>query len=86
PSSIVVGGGLAGFGNLFIGAIRESIIHRSLHLATYELNVCISELKDKSGPVGAGTLILDHIFSSEEFPHTIQRMLQNTTPSAAAAS
>ncbi|MFO7729369.1 MAG: ROK family transcriptional regulator, partial [Spirochaetia bacterium] len=56
PSSIVVGGGLSGFGNLFIGAIRESIIRRSLHLATYELNVCISELKQKSGPTGAGTL------------------------------
>ncbi|MFW6274649.1 MAG: ROK family transcriptional regulator [Spirochaetota bacterium] len=83
PSSIVVGGGLSGFGNLFIGAIRESIIHRSLHLATYELNVCISELKDKSGPIGAGTLILDHIFSSEEFPYTIERMSHDTAhPSA----
>ena len=86
PSSIVVGGGLSGFGNLFIGAIRESIIRRSLHLATYELNVCISELKEKSGPIGAGTLILDHIFSSEEFPHTIERMFQNSSPSAAGAS
>ena len=86
PSSIVVGGGLSGFGNLFIGAIRESIIRRSLHLATYELNVCISELKEKSGPIGAGTLILDHIFSSEEFPHTIERMFQNTSPATAGAS
>ena len=75
PSSIVIGGGLVGFGNLFIGSIRESIIRRSLHLATYELNVCFSELKDKSGPTGAGTLILDHIFSSEEFSNTIRTNL-----------
>lgn len=73
PSSIVVGGGLSGFGNLFIGAIREAVIRRSLHLATYELNVCISELKEKSGPTGAGTLIIDHIFSSREFTRTIKR-------------
>lgn len=74
PSSIIVGGGLAGFGNHFISAIRESVIQRSPHLATYDLNVCISELKDKSGPVGAGTLILDHIFSPSEFPNTIERV------------
>ena len=72
PSSIVIGGGLAGFGTLFIGAIREAIISRSPHLATYELNICLSELKDKSGPTGAGTLILDHIFSAEEFSNTIR--------------
>ena len=71
----MIGGGQSGFGNLFIGAIRESIIWRSLHLATYELNVMISELKDKSGPTGAGTLILDHIFSSEEFTGTIKKNL-----------
>ena len=74
PSSIVIGGGLAGFGNLYIGAIREAIIRRSLHLATYELTVCFSELKDKSGPMGAGALILDHIFSSAEFPETLKRI------------
>jgi len=75
PSSIVIGGGLSGFGNLFIGAIRETIIRRSPHLATYELTVCTSELKDKSGPTGAGTLILDHIFSSDEFSKTIKKYL-----------
>ncbi len=75
PSSIIVGGGLAGFGNLFIGAIREAVIRRSLHLATYELNVRISELKEKSGPTGAGTLIIDHIFSSQEFTNTVKRNL-----------
>ena len=75
PSSIVIGGGVAGFGNLLIGAIREAIITRSPHLATYELNVCFSELKDKSGPTGAGTLILDHIFSSGEFTNTVGKHL-----------
>ncbi|MDC7238783.1 MAG: ROK family protein, partial [Spirochaetales bacterium] len=74
PSSIVIGGGLANFGNHYIGAIREAIIRRSLHLATYELRVCFSELKDMSGPMGAGTLILDHIFSSKEFPETLKRI------------
>ncbi|WP_319415354.1 ROK family transcriptional regulator [Marispirochaeta aestuarii] len=76
PSSIVIGGGLSAFGNLFVGAMREAVIRRSLHLATFELNVCISELKDKSGPTGAGTLIIDHIFSSQEFTSTIKRNLR----------
>ncbi len=73
PSFIVIGGGLAGFGNHFVGAIREAVIRRSLHLATYELTVCVSELRDKSGPTGSGTLILDHIFSSEIFSETIKK-------------
>ncbi len=72
PSSIVIGGGLSCFGNLFIGAIRETIIRRSPHLATYELGICFSELKDKSGPTGAGALILDHIFSPENFAETVR--------------
>lgn len=75
PSTIVIGGGLANFGNLFIGSIRDAIYKRSLHLATFELAVKPSELKEKAGPYGAGTLILDHIFSSEEFGHTISRNL-----------
>jgi len=75
PSSIVIGGGISGFGNLLIGAIRESIVRRSPHLATYELTVYTSVLKEKSGPTGAGTLILDHIFSSDEFSKTISKYL-----------
>ncbi len=72
PSSIIIGGGVAGFGNLLIASIREAIIRRSPHLATYELNVCISELKEKAGVIGAGTLILEHIFSNEQFPETVK--------------
>jgi len=75
PSSIVIGGGISLFGNLFIGAIRESIVRRSPHLATCELTVCTSELKERSGPIGAGTLILDHIFSAEEFSKTLRKNL-----------
>ena len=75
PSAIVIGGGLSGFGNIFIGAIREAVISRSPHLATFELSVCFSDLKEKAGPVGAGTLILDHIFSSENFAETVKNNL-----------
>lgn len=71
PSSIIFGGGVSGFGNLLIGAIRETIVHRSPHLATFELNVAVSELKSKAGPIGAGALILEHIFSDEQFQKTV---------------
>ncbi len=71
PSSIIFGGGVAGFGNLLIGSIRETIIRRSPHLATFELNVAVSELKSKAGPIGSGALILEHIFSDEEFQTTV---------------
>ena len=77
PSSIIIGGGLAGFGNIFVGAVRESVISRSPHLATFELSVRASELGGRSGPTGSGTLILDHIFSSAVFADTVRRNLQD---------
>jgi predicted NBD/HSP70 family sugar kinase len=79
PSSLVIGGGLTGFGNIFIGAIREAVISRSPHLATYDLNVRMSELEGKAGPIGAGTLILEYIFSSGQFSTTIDRNIEEST-------
>ena len=37
PSLIVIGGGVAASGDLFLAAIRETVYRRSLPLATREL-------------------------------------------------
>ncbi len=73
PESIIIGGGLSGFGHMFIGPLREVIITRSPHLATFDLRVTLSDLGDKAGPIGAGAMIIDHIFSPQEFQNTLRQ-------------
>ena len=75
PALVVIGGGVAGAGTIFLTAIRESILRRSTHLATIDLNVRFSELREQSGPTGAGRLILEEIFSSSRFAGTVEREL-----------
>lgn len=62
PSLIVVGGGVAGAGDLLLATIRETVYRRSLPLATRELVVKRSELGDLAGVVGAGVMVTDELF------------------------
>ena len=62
PSLIVVGGGVAGAGDLLLAAIRETVYRRSLPLATRELVVTRSALGDTAGVVGAAAIVTDELF------------------------
>jgi glucokinase-like ROK family protein len=62
PSLIVVGGGVAGAGDLLLATIRETVYRRSLPLATRELVVKRSELGDLAGVVGAAVMVTDELF------------------------
>ncbi len=71
PGMVVIGGGVAQSGNIFLASIREAILRRSTHLATIDLQVRYSDLQEKCGPIGAGRLIIEEIFSSSMFSKTI---------------
>jgi glucokinase-like ROK family protein len=62
PSLIVIGGGVAGAGDLLLATIRESVYRRSLPLATRELVVKRSALGDRAGVVGAAAIVTDELF------------------------
>jgi glucokinase-like ROK family protein len=62
PSLIVIGGGVAGAGDLLLATIRETVYRRSLPLATRELVVKRSELGDLAGVVGAAAIVTDELF------------------------
>jgi glucokinase-like ROK family protein len=62
PSLIVIGGGVAGAGDLLLATIRESVYRRSLPLATRELVVKRSALGDMAGVVGAAAIVTDELF------------------------
>jgi glucokinase-like ROK family protein len=62
PSLVVIGGGVAGAGDLLLATIRETVYRRSLPLATRELAVKRSALGDVAGVVGAAAIVTDELF------------------------
>jgi glucokinase-like ROK family protein len=63
PSLIVIGGGVAGAGDLLLATIRESVYRRSLPLATRDLAVKRSALGGLAGSIGAAAMVTDEIFA-----------------------
>ncbi len=56
PSMIVIGGGLAGLGNVLLTEVRSVVYRRSLSGATGNLPIVRSELGPRAGVVGAAML------------------------------
>ena len=71
PSLIVIGGGVAGAGDLLLATIRESVYRRSLPLATRDLVVKRSTLEGLGGVIGAAAMVTDELFS----PHRLSQWL-----------
>ncbi|MDX1202151.1 ROK family protein [Sinorhizobium medicae] len=63
PSLIVVGGTLARGGDLLLSGIRELVYQRCLPLATRNLSIELSTIRDDSALYGAAHLMLDDIFA-----------------------
>lgn len=67
PSTILLGGKVAGAGDLFLATIRETIYRRSLPLSTRELRIERARLGEEGGLVGAAYMVLDELFSVRHF-------------------
>jgi glucokinase-like ROK family protein len=67
PSTILLGGKIAGAGDLFLATIRETIYRRSLPLSTRELRIEKARLGEEGGLVGAAYMVLDELFSVRHF-------------------
>jgi glucokinase-like ROK family protein len=63
PSLIVIGGGLAGAGDVLLATVRTVVTERALPLATRDLVITWSILGDDAGLIGAGTMVRDELFS-----------------------
>ena len=68
PSLIVIGGGVAGAGDLLLATIRQAIYRRSLPLATRDLIVRRSALDGRAGVIGAATMAANELFAREFLP------------------
>jgi len=65
PGMIVIGGGVSKLGNLLLSSIRQSILKRSLPLATKDLPIVFSSLLEDAGVIGAVNLAMDIYLSME---------------------
>jgi glucokinase-like ROK family protein len=62
PSLIVIGGGVAEAGDVFLAAIRQAVYSRSLPLATRDLRIARSPLSNFAGLSGAAAVVTDELF------------------------
>jgi glucokinase-like ROK family protein len=76
PSLVVIGGGVAGSGEILISGIREVIYGRSTALSTRNLQILQSTLGERAGVTGATVLVLDELFSQTR----LTRLLQSGAP------
>jgi glucokinase-like ROK family protein len=65
PSLILIGGGVAQAGDLYLAEIRQSVFSRSLPLATRSLQILRSPLGDMAGLRGAAFMVVDELLSRE---------------------
>lgn len=65
PSLIVLGGSVSAAGDKLLASIRETVLKRSLPLATRDLQVRMCESSDEAGLVGAVEMVINELFSSE---------------------
>ena len=71
PSLVVIGGGVAGSGDLLLATIRESVYRRSLPLATRDLLITRSSLRDLAGVTGAAAMVTDELFAPPRLVHRL---------------
>jgi glucokinase-like ROK family protein len=63
PGMIVIGGGVIDQGSLLLSSIRERVFHRSLPLATRDLQIVFSEVGPDAGMIGTTNLALNNILN-----------------------
>ena len=65
PSLIVIGGSVSAAGDKLLASIRETVLNRSLPLATRDLQIRISEYPTEAGLTGAVEMVINELFSAE---------------------
>ena len=86
PSLIVLGGGVAEAGDVFLAAIRHSVYQRSLPLATRDLRIARSPLKNFAGLSGAAAVVTGELFRPDRAARWIPRRTPHGNPGLAGAA
>jgi glucokinase-like ROK family protein len=76
PSLVLLGGKVAGAGDLLLAAVREGVYNRAPSQATRDLRINLSTLRPDPALYGAAYMVLDELFSRQH----LGRWLHNGTP------
>lgn len=68
PAAVVIGGRMAGAGEVFLNAIRESALSRTLRINAQQTRIELSTLGGGAGILGAGALVLGELLTPSGFP------------------
>jgi glucokinase-like ROK family protein len=79
PSLIVIGGGVSRTGDVWLASIRQEIYRRSLPLGSRNLLIQRSQLRDRTGIVGAVAFAVQQLFSEAELSRLLQKITQDGT-------
>jgi predicted NBD/HSP70 family sugar kinase len=63
PSLVIIGGGVASAGDMYLADIRQTVYSRSLPLVTRDLRIVRSSNIETIGLLGAAHVVLDELFS-----------------------
>lgn len=74
PSLVVVGGGVAETGDLYLAEIRQIVLRRSLPLATRSLQIIRSPRSSLSGVRGAALTVIDQLLSRAGVQARVDRL------------
>ncbi len=75
PSLVLIGGGVASAGDLYLRQVRLAVLDRSLPLATRSLEILQSPLADRSGLRGAAFMVVDELLSPAGLSRTHDQLL-----------
>lgn len=64
PSLIVIGGSVSAAGDKLLASIRETVLNRSLPLATRDLQIRLSDYQNQAGLTGAAEMVIGELFES----------------------
>jgi predicted NBD/HSP70 family sugar kinase len=76
PGLILIGGSVAYIGDIYLAAIRQSVLGRSLPLATRDLRIARSALERNPGLTGGAFMVIDELLSRER----LGRWIDQRTP------
>ncbi|GMA15044.1 ROK family transcriptional regulator [Deinococcus metallilatus] len=69
PSAVVIGGRLAQAGEVFLHAVRESALSRTMRINADRALIDLSTLGADAAVLGAGAMLLDHLFTPTGLRH-----------------
>ena len=75
PSLVLIGGGVASAGDLYLRQVRLAVLDRSLPLATRSLEILQSPLAERAGLRGAAFMVVDELLSPAGLSRTRDELL-----------